>query len=190
MGAQRRNRGRAAADAIQAWAVFDRSQVDPLPPPADPVPLDPTIRALEGDDLAWSFPRLVQLAGELNSGVVIERMPEGQGGYFEPASRRIALNKAHAVNHQVKTLVHELGHALVRWDLELTDLELTYSQEELVVESIAYTVCGSFGLDTAAYSIPYLACWSESADLDTIERAALTIDRIAKQIEACSEGPR
>jgi Zn-dependent peptidase ImmA (M78 family) len=102
------------------------------------VPLDPPLRALEGDDLAWVFPRLVELAGELNTAVVIERMPEGQGGYFEPVSRRIALNKANPVNHQVKTLVHELGHALLRWDLELTDLELTYSQEELVVECVVF----------------------------------------------------
>jgi antirestriction protein ArdC len=171
-------------------AVFDRAQVAPLPPPADPVPLDPPLRTVEGDDLAWVFPRLVELAGELNSGVVIERMPDGRGGYFEPATRRIALNKANPVNHQVKTLVHELSHALLRWDLELTDLELSYSEEELVVESIAYTVCGSFGLDTAGYSIPYLASWSERAGLETIERAARTIDQIAKRIEGCLEDPR
>ena len=168
-------------------AVFDRSQVAPLPPPAEPVPLDPPIRTVEGEDLAWVFPRLVELAGELGSGVVIERMPEGHGGYFEPVTKRIALNRANPVNHHVKTLVHELAHALLRWDLELTDLELTYSQEELVAESIAYTVCGSFGLDTTQFSVPYLACWSESAELETIERAAKTIDQIAKRIEACLE---
>jgi hypothetical protein len=39
-------------------AVFDRSQVAPLPPPADPIPLDPPIRTLEGDGLARIFPRL------------------------------------------------------------------------------------------------------------------------------------
>lgn len=170
--------------------VFDRSQVAPLPPPTEPAPLDPPIRTVEGADLAWVFPRLVALAGELGSGVVIERMPDGCGGYFEPTTKRIALNKANAVNHHVKTLVHELAHALLRWDLELTDLELTYSQEELVAESIAYTVCGSFGLDTTSYSIPYLACWSETAELETIERAAQAIDQIAKRIEACLEDPR
>lgn len=52
-----------------------------------------------------------------------------------------------------------------------------------MVESIAYTVCGSIGLDTSNYSIPYLAAWSEQAELETIELAAKTIDRIAKRIE-------
>ena len=41
------------------------------------------------------------------------------------------------------------------------DPELSYAEEELVVESIAYTVCGSVGLDVSGYAIPYLASWSE-----------------------------
>jgi antirestriction protein ArdC len=163
--------------------VFDRSQIAPLPPPAEPVPLDPPIVLVDGDELAWAFAPLVALAGEIGSAVTIEPIPNGAGGFFEPATRRIALNRDRSVNHQVKTLVHELAHALLRWDLELTDLTLTYSEEELVAESTAFTVCGSLGLDVSDYSIPYLASWSEHADLDTIERAAATIDRIAKRLE-------
>lgn len=45
--------------------VFDRSQVAPLPAPAEPVPLDPPIEAITGDTLAWCFPRLTGLAGEI-----------------------------------------------------------------------------------------------------------------------------
>jgi hypothetical protein len=163
--------------------VFDRSQVRPLPPPAEPLPLDPPISLIDGDDLGWAFPPLVALAGELGSAVTIERIPGGAGGFFEPSSRRIALNRERSTNHQVRTLVHELAHALLRWDLELTDLTLTYSEEELVAESIAFTVCGSLGFDVAGYSIPYLASWAERADLETIRRAAGTIDQIAKRIE-------
>lgn len=163
--------------------VFDRSQIAPLPPPTQPTPLDPPIAALEGDELAWAFPPLVKLAGEIACAVLIERIPGQAGGYFEPVSRKIALNRERSTNHHVKTLVHELGHALLRWELELTDLSFTYSEEELVVESIAFTVCGSIGLDTTSYSIPYLASWAEQTELETIELAAATIDRIAKRIE-------
>lgn len=152
--------------------VFDVSQVDPLPPPALPMPLDPPISPLEGDDLAWAFPGLVSVAGELGAGVLIERMPDARGGYLEPYSRRIALNRASSVNQQVKTLVHELSHALLRWEVETVGVSFSYSQEELVVESTAYTVCGSLGLDTSKYSIPYLASWSEAAGLKIIEQAA------------------
>lgn len=47
----------------------------------------------------------------------------------------------------------------------------------------AYTVCGTLGLDTAGYFIPYLASWAERASLETIERAAQLIDVVAKRIE-------
>ena len=60
---------------------------------------------------------------------------------------------------------------------------LTCAEEELVCESVAYTVCGSIGLDTSGYSIPYLASWSQEADIEAVERAATTIDRIARRIE-------
>jgi hypothetical protein len=42
--------------------VFDRSQVEPLPPPAEPVNLDPPIVRVEGDELAWAVGPLVELA--------------------------------------------------------------------------------------------------------------------------------
>jgi hypothetical protein len=58
-----------------------------------------------------------------------------------------------------------------------------YAEEEMVVESVAFTVTASLGLDTSSYSIPYLASWSERAPLETIEHAAETIDRLARRIE-------
>jgi hypothetical protein len=46
--------------------VWDRSRVDPLPSPAEPVPPDPPITGPDGDTLAWAFPPLAALAGELH----------------------------------------------------------------------------------------------------------------------------
>ncbi len=58
--------------------------------------------------------------------------------------KQISINRANAVNHQVKTLIHELAHALMR----LTDPdgpELIYVKEEVVVESIAFNVVSGLG---------------------------------------------
>jgi hypothetical protein len=163
--------------------VFDRSQVAPLPPPAEPAPLDPPIVSMTGFELAWAWWPLTDLAVELGCEVRVERMPERQGGCYVPATGWILINSTKSANHRVKTLVHELGHALLRLEPPDGELSLSYSEEELVVESIAYAVCGSLGLDTTGYSIPYLASGSEGARLATIELAAKTIDRIAKRIE-------
>src|ERR1019366_6718145 len=47
--------------------VFDQGQVGPLPPPAEPVALDPPVREITGEDLAPVLPLLVELAREIGS---------------------------------------------------------------------------------------------------------------------------
>jgi antirestriction protein ArdC len=163
--------------------VFDRAQVAPLPPPAAPAPLDPPVREITGDDLAPVIPSLLALASEIGSIVEFETMTDDRQGYYELESRRIAIRDDIAPNAQVKTLIHELSHALLRAEPSKDDPKLTRAAEELVVESVAYTVCGALGLDSSGYSIPYLASWAARDDIETLERTATLIDRLARRIE-------
>ena len=179
--------GAVPADRPRTWfrlgPVFDRSQVDPLPPPAEPVSLDPPVVAVTGDDLDWAWPQLITLAASIGSVVSVKLLPRGCGGVYDLSDLSITISSDATINHRVKTLVHELGHALLREEPDDEGTAMSYDEEELVVESVAFTVCGSLGLDTSGYSIPYLASWSEDAQLSTIERAAGLIDRIARRIE-------
>jgi antirestriction protein ArdC len=93
------------------------------------------------------------------------------------------INDRRAVNGQIATLIHELAHALVRHDRQPDDPALSYAQEELVIESVADTVCGACGLDVAGAAVPYLASWAEVVELETIEQTAKLIDRLARRIE-------
>ena len=167
--------------------VFDRSQVDALPPPAQPAELDPPHSPLVGDDLAWAWPRAVSLAEEIGSTVIVRSLSDGHGGFYEPATKRIVIAQAPSANVRVSVLLHELAHALLRAEPPDQDVALTYAEEELVVESVAFTVCRGLGLDPSGASIPYLACWSEAAELATIERTAALIDRLAGRMEAVLE---
>jgi hypothetical protein len=167
--------------------VFDRAQVSPLPPPAEPAPLDCPIAPVEGDELAWALGPLSGLAASIGSVVEFEAMAPERGGYYEVASCRIAINATRSINAQARSLVHELAHALLRAEPGKGERELSYAEEELVVESIAYTVCGSIGLDVSGYAIPYLANWAEQAPLETVHGAAALIDRHARRIEAVLE---
>jgi hypothetical protein len=109
-------------------------------------------------------------------------MPAGRGGYYGAADKAIRLAEGKAVNHSVHTLIHELVHALLAAQSD-DDVRLDYAQEELVVESVTYTVAGALGLQVDGFAIPYLTSWSEGTDLAVIERAAGVIDRLAKRIE-------
>jgi antirestriction protein ArdC len=169
--------------------VFDRDQVEPLPAPATPAPLDPPIAPINGDTLAWTLPVLEQLAAELGVTVAFELLADGHDGYYRPNQRRIAISTRVAINQQAAALAHELAHALVRLEREPDDPQLSYASEELVAESVAFTVCGFLGLDTSGNSIGYLAVWSEHVADDAFEQIAGLTDRLARRIEDALQDP-
>jgi antirestriction protein ArdC len=129
------------------------------------------------------MPSLVALASEIGSAVRFEPIGGEAHGYYEPATKRIVIDSRLPANAQVKTVCHELAHALVRHDRHEDDPELEYAGEELVAESVAFTCLGALGISTEAYSIPYLASWAEDSDLEILERTAALIDRLARRIE-------
>jgi antirestriction protein ArdC len=143
-------------------AVFDRSQIAPLDPPAEPVPLDPPIADVTGDELAPLLDPLVEFAASIGSQLTFEPVRGGAHGFYALESKRIVVDDGLSPNGQVKTALHELAHALVRHEAEADGaLELSYAEEELVVECVAYVVCSTLGLDASGYSIAYLASWGE-----------------------------
>jgi antirestriction protein ArdC len=173
--------------------VFDASQVDPLADfPGEPVPLEPPHEPIAGGGLADRVPALVEFADSLELEVAIEKIPGAALGYHEPATGRIAVEEVgpeFSANAQVSVLVHEIAHALVRIDHLDDDPKLGYAAEEVVVESVAYSVCASLGLDSGGSAVPYVAGWAEGAGGDPIEAYAELIDRLARRIEevVCDE---
>jgi len=140
-------------------------------------------QGLEADEVDGLFEPLAQFGDSLGFAVAVEEIPGDAHGYCEPAAKRIAVEAVSAefsANAQVKTEVHELAHALVRCERAEEDPELSYAEEEVVVECVAYTVCSTLGLDTGGFSVPYLASWGEGGE---IERYAALIDRLASRLE-------
>lgn len=164
-------------------AVFTQAQVEPLPPPAVPAPLDPPIVEVEGDTLAWARVPLEQLAAELGYSVVYEPLEPGHGGSCDPRARVITINNQASVNAQVDVACHELAHALTDVDRHDDDPELDYAAGELVAESVAHLACAFLGVSSSASAVPYLAVWSEQAPADTFERIAGLGDRLARRLE-------
>jgi antirestriction protein ArdC len=167
--------------------VFDASQVAPLPEfPGEPVPLEPPHQPIAGEGLADRLPPLVEFADLLELEVTVEQIPGAASGYHEPATGRIVIEGVgpdFSANAQVSVLIHELAHALVRIDRRDDDPKLGYAAEEVVVESVAYSVCASLGLDSSGSAVPYVAGWAERAEGDPIEAYAELIDRLARRLE-------
>jgi antirestriction protein ArdC len=167
--------------------VFDASQIAPSPEfPGDPLPLEPPHQPIAGDGLADRLPALVEFADTLELELSVEPIPGAAAGYHEPATGRIVIEEVgegFSANAQVSVLVHELAHALVRIDRRDEDPKLDYASEEVVVESVAYSVCASLGLDSSGSAVPYVASWAEGVEGDPIEDYACLIDRLARRVE-------
>jgi antirestriction protein ArdC len=163
-------------------AVFDVSQTEPLPH-VEPVPLDPPGEPVSGDSHAHLLAPLAQHAASLGFSVRYEQL-DGRAGYCSAREARIVIDSELPANGKVATLVHELAHAH-----GIDYSRFNHAEAELIVESVACIVCGSFGLDTSGESVPYLAGWNPEQALERIELLAGTIDEIARTIERALDAP-
>ncbi|MGH2699827.1 MAG: ArdC-like ssDNA-binding domain-containing protein, partial [Actinomycetota bacterium] len=164
--------------------VFDISQTD-----GEPIEELDAIRPqlLGGDAPVAIWDALVALAREAGFEVVRERR-RNENGYCDLERRIIAVRPGVAPAQATKTLVHELGHALLHADGVVRSREL----QEVEVESVAYVVCGALGLDTSDYSFAYVARWSGGATELVKDTAARVIGCAQKilaglELESSSE---
>lgn len=135
--------------------VFDISQTE-----GDELPDLDAVRPklLDADAPEGIWDALVSQA-EAAGFEVIRNQRGSENGYCDFSSKQIAVRPDVAPAQAIKTLIHELGHALLHSE------ELPRSKEvaEVEVESVAYIVCDAIGLDSGDYSFAYVARWSDGA---------------------------
>ena len=108
----------------------------------------------------------------------------GAKGYYHTVDKEIVIQKGMSENQTLKTLVHEVSHARLhdRDAMKAEGVIKSAQQKELEAETIAYTVMFHYHMDTAGYSIPYLASWSGSQDTKQLKACMDTIRRTAGEI--------
>ena len=137
--------------------------------------------------------------------LVYEDIQSSAKGYCHFAERRIAINTGMSDLQTIKTAIHEIAHAkLHNVDLNNKDEMAARADKftrEVQAESVAYTVCQYYGLDTSDYSFAYIAGWSSEkempelrASLDVIREAAHdlieSIDNCLSENEKGKDRPR
>lgn len=60
--------------------------------------------------------------------------------------------------------------------------------KEVEAESVAFTVCQHFGIDTSEYSFGYIAGWSSGRDMKELKNSLDTIRRTASELITGIEG--
>lgn len=116
-----------------------------------------------------------------------EQIPGSSHGYYHLEDKRIAIQEGMSELQTLKTAIHEIAHAKLH-DIDLNAPEneqqprATRRTREVEAESVAYTVCQHYGLDTSDYSFGYVAGWSSGRELSELKSSLETIRNAAAEI--------
>ena len=151
--------------------VFDESDTtgDPLP---DVAPV-----LLEGDSTLWDA-----LAAQVASaGYRLSRGEcPGANGRTNFAERTVVVAEHLSGRQADKTLCHELAHVCLH---DATRVHADRDLAEIEAESVAFIVCNAMGVDTAAYTLPYVAGWA-GGDVERVRRTAERVVTTAQAVLA------
>ena len=104
-------------------------------------------------------------------------------GFFSPSKQSITLRAGMSEVQTVCAAVHEIAHSeLHDYAKQPNSHPKDSSTEEIEAESIAYTVCAYFGIETSANSFGYVATWSKDKDLKAFKDSLDTIRKTSSEL--------
>ena len=152
---------------FHAVTVFDVAQTE-----GEPLP---DIRPEELKDTVNDYETFLK-AVEKSSSVPIsyEYIEGGARGYFDASKNAITVGKGMGEAQTLKTLIHEMGHSVLHNKYN-GGIFLDSKTKEVEAESIAFSVCSHFGIDTSDYTFPYVTAWAGGKDSTTLRNSMDTI---------------
>jgi len=164
-----------ALAGFRAAAVFDVRQTEGYELPAIP------IRKLAGGDPGALYARLSGVADALGFSVEEDHLDGRRNGDCNHVTKRIRIEERNEPLHRVKTLAHELAHAVLH---PAGYLDTPRPEAELEAESTAYVVCSALGFGSGDYSFGYVAAWIGGGDeaIAAIKASAQRIQRAAAEL--------
>lgn len=102
-------------------------------------------------------------------------------------SKQVVIDQALSPAQAAKTALHEAAHVILHSDQDAAEYIEHRGIKETEAESVAYIVAGILELDTSAYSIGYVAGWSQG-ETEVIKETAARVLKAAHQLaEAITE---
>ena len=165
--------------AFRAVSVFDVAQTEGEPLPE--LEAKELLSTVEGYE---DFIKAVTYVAPVPIG--FEDIPGASKGYFNIGENRIAVQEGMSESQTLKTMVHETAHSMLH-NKEVNREDILApakdrNSKEVEAESIAFTVCNHFGIDTSDYSFGYIAGWSSGKDMKELKSSLDTIRRTASEL--------
>ena len=107
-------------------------------------------------------------------------------GYYHQMEQRIAIREGMSQVQTIKTAIHEMAHqrlhAVDPLDEKSEIINQTRSSKEVEAESVAYTVCQHYGIETSDYSFAYVAGWSHGKETPELKASLNMIRKTANEM--------
>ena len=161
-------------------SVFDVSQTDGEPLPTIATQLEGNIEAYE------KFFRTLKEISPVP--ITLEPIDSSANGFFSPVEKRIVIKDSLSEMQTIKTAIHEIAHSMLHALPEKGEDGVTVDDrpdsrtKEVQAESIAYTVCQRFGIETSDYSFGYIAGWSSGQETKELKASLEIIRETASDI--------
>ena len=167
--------------------VFDVSQTDGKPLPELASSLSGNVQNYEAFMEALRRSAPVPLS--------VEPMAANMDGYFSPDRQRIAIREGMSEVQTVSAAVHEIAHSKLHNYAKAQEeaaragdkeppKKKDRNTEEVEAESISYTVCQYYGIQTGENSFGYIANWSQGKELPELRASLETINKAAGELIA------
>ena len=115
--------------------------------------------------------------------IEIKPLSNDLDGFFSPSKQSITLRDGMSEVQTVCAAVHEIAHSKLHdYAKQPNSQPKNSNTEEIEAESIAYTVCAYFGIETSANSFGYVATWSKDKDLKAFKDSLDTIRKTSSEL--------
>ena len=165
--------------AFRAVTVFDVSQTDGKELPE--LAVNELLAEVDGYQ---DFMKALDMVSPVP--IEYEDIPGDAKGYFSIGANRIAIQEGMSESQTVKTAIHEVAHAKLHSREREKETDISEHKDrntkEVEAESVAYTVCQHFGIDTSDYSFGYIAGWSSGKEMAELKSSLDTIRRTASEL--------
>ena len=167
-------------------SVFDVSQTEGKPLPELAANLTGDVKQFE----------IFMEALRRSAPVPIEFKPmdESMDGYFNETNQLIAIREGMSEVQTVSAAIHEIAHSKLH-NHEKAQAEAVAGDEnadqpvkkdrrteEVEAESISYTVCQYYGIETGENSFGYIASWSKDKELKELRASLETINKTSAEL--------
>ena len=164
--------------------VFDVSQTEGKPLPE-------LVSSLEGN--VYNYPKLIEaLRRTYPVTIAFEEMKASTDGYFSPLEQRIAIRSGMSEVQTISATIHEIAHSLLHnknlepaQTLDHEQIKVLIKNQrtkEVEAESVSYTVCAYYGIETNENSFGYIASWSKDKELLELKASLELINQTANQL--------